>query len=115
VPAQQILDGGLLDSARPLDDDARAGYQQSWKKLRTENADLRVLQPDLTLRSAPLTYFDQRILDSAVDGDRSPRRGALEIFADFYEDGVLATDDVVLMSRVHALIDAGRWPRKTPL
>jgi hypothetical protein len=83
VPAQQILDGGLLDSARPFDDGSRDSYRRSWGELRSENADLRVLQPDLTLLSAPLTYFDQRILDGAVDDDWSVVRIALSIFAEF--------------------------------
>ena len=59
--AEKIASNGIWDHAEPLDIACRERYHDLWRRLRAENAPLRVVDAD-GLRSAPITFFDQQLL-----------------------------------------------------
>ena len=58
VRPEEIVDNGVWDRAQPLDAAARERYHGHWRRLRAENAPLRVVDAE-GLRSAPITFFDR--------------------------------------------------------
>lgn len=115
MPAYQILEGGLLDRAEALAAVNRDTYRTAWRKLRQENAALRILHADLELISAPLSYFDQQLLSCATHDWLNAAKFVHEVFAAFSDDMRCQTDDLVLASRIRALVDAGRLQGKGDL
>jgi uncharacterized protein DUF3658 len=61
VRPEEIVDNGVWDRAQPLDAAARERYHGHWRRLRAENAPLRVVDAE-GLRSAPITFFDRQLL-----------------------------------------------------
>jgi uncharacterized protein DUF3658/uncharacterized protein DUF1835 len=102
----QILDNGLLNRAESLSSGARQQYVDLWRRLRAENAPLRVLGTD-GLASAPISYFDSLLLSYAT---REWQKTALVVgksLASFLDNSLLQTGDLVLAARVRALSAAG--------
>ena len=106
LTARQIIASGLIDRAEVPAAATRAGYRETWRRLRSEDAALRVLGPD-GLVSAPIEHFDPLILSRATDRWRRPARIVGDILADELSAALLQTGDLVLASRVRALIEAG--------
>jgi Protein of unknown function/Domain of unknown function (DUF1835) len=104
LPAYQILGNHLLDRAEPLSSAMREQYIDLWRRLRTENAPLRVLEAG-ELTSAPISYFDALLLSCAA---RDWQKAAMVVGKALVRDDCLVqTGDLVLAARVRALADAG--------
>jgi hypothetical protein len=106
LPAQQILDNGLLDRAEPLTPTARRHYRETWQRLRAENAPLRVLTPD-GLVSAPISAFDPLLLSCASRNWQKAARVVGEALAKEMDDGLLQIGDLLLVARVSSLVETG--------
>jgi len=61
IREEHIRDNAFWDLARPLTAARRRRYREDWRKLRAENAPLRVLKGS-TLVSAPISHYDGLIL-----------------------------------------------------
>jgi hypothetical protein len=102
----QIVENGLLDSARPLPPAERQKYLALWERLRTENAPFRVLGEE-GLQSAPISFFDRPLLSRVTADWQKIARVVGHVLADSADDARFQTGDLVLLSRMWALIDAG--------
>ncbi|HXP77779.1 MAG TPA: DUF3658 domain-containing protein [Stellaceae bacterium] len=101
----QIVAMGLLDRAEPLAPAVRAGYRDLWRRLRTENAPLRVVS-ETGLSSAPITVYDDELMSYAVPQWRKVARIVGEALTNQHEYFQCA--DLLLAARVRALAKAGR-------
>jgi hypothetical protein len=101
IPASHILSKGLLGTVREVGVDMRSDCLALWKKLRTENSALRVVDQDLTLSSAPLSFYDQQLLSLAGFDWRPMAR----IVGDILVRETVS--DLLLFPRLYALVDAG--------
>jgi hypothetical protein len=102
----EILANRLLDQARPLEPEDREASQALWRRLRAENAPLRVIDEN-ELRSAPLSHFDQSLLSHAAGDWRSWAYLVGGCLAESVETALYPVGDLVLASRVQALVEAG--------
>src|SRR5690606_33694643 len=95
----------LLDRARTLSQTEIDRDRETWRRLRTEDAALRVLDSSVLL-SAPITFFDDLILSCATeDWQRSARvigDSLWESSSRYHQAG-----DLFLWSRLLELVDAG--------
>ena len=66
VSDDRVVELSLLGSAKPLSEVERAAYRKNWKRLRVENAPLRVLTKT-GLASATVDHFDDRIRARITD------------------------------------------------
>ena len=107
-----IAGEALWDHARSLTSEERQTHVGTWRKLRAENAPLRIIGPD-GLRSAPITYFDKSLLSQAShDWQRVVRVIGLALVEG---DGkYFQQPDWVLAARLHALIAAGELECRLP-
>jgi len=101
----QVAPMGLLDRAEPLTDAAGTRYREIWRRLRAENAPLRVVS-DTGLTSAPITFYDEELLSYAVGHWRKVARLVGEALTN--ENGFAPGNDLLLAARVRALAKAGR-------
>jgi hypothetical protein len=107
LTSDQILDFDLLDQAEPLTTTQRDQYRSAWTTLRNENADLRVIDDQLNLVSAPITYFDQQLMSGAEERWLKSARIIGQTMATFLDDLRYQAGDSFLASRVRALVKAG--------
>ena len=80
--------------------------RRQWRQLREENAPFRVVTP-AGLTSAPVDHFDSLLLERVTTEWRKVARvigDAMGLNSEPY----LQTGDIMLLSRVIALIDAGK-------
>jgi hypothetical protein len=105
--AEQIVAEKLFDRARPLESEERNAHWEVWRRLRDENAPLRVLTPQLDLVSAPIDYFDRALLSHATNNWRKVARIVGGALAESWEDSIIQVGDFVLAARVRALVAAG--------
>jgi hypothetical protein len=103
IPADYIVRSNLMGTARDADANLRSDCSALWDNLRTDNSSLRVVDQNLRLSSAPLEFYDDRLLAFAEDGWRSM---AL-IMGDFLGNDPMHVSDLVLSSRLYSLVDAG--------
>jgi hypothetical protein len=101
VPASRILSNGLLGTAREVGADMHSDFLALWKELRASNSALRVVGKNLTLRSAPLSFYDQQLLSFAGYDWRPMAR----IVGDILVRETVG--DLLPFSRLYALVDAG--------
>jgi hypothetical protein len=106
LPPHSILESALLDRTETLTADLRARYRELWRRLRTENAPLRVLG-ESELTSAPLSFFDALLLSCAKPEWQTSARIIGEALSDFWETSRSQTGDLVLWARARVLADAG--------
>ena len=66
----------------PLDVAARERQHGRWRRLRAENAPLRVVDAD-GLRSAPITFFDQQLFPFAKPTWQKPARIIGDVIAEW--------------------------------
>lgn len=96
----------LIDSERPFADREKDEAIRHWRKLRSENAPLRVVTPE-GLASAPVDHFDPILLESASREWQRTARVVGEALARTYEP-YYQVGDLVLLARVVALVEAGK-------
>ena len=101
----QIKSMGLLDRAVPLAPTERSRYREVWRRLRSEDAPLRIVS-DTGLSSAPITFYDEELLSYAVPQWRKVARIVAEALANQRE--FAQCGDLFLASRVRALAQVGR-------
>jgi hypothetical protein len=95
----RIIELGLLERATPISDISRASWRAEWRRLRQDNAPLRVLR-DKRLVSVPIDHFDDRIRARITDSWRSCARIVGEVTAvDFHSD-------LFIFGRLLHLVDA---------
>jgi len=105
---EQIIKAGLLDRQAALPPKVLEDYRNDWRRLRAENAPLRLVDGD-KLVSAPITHFDDLVL-SFVDADW--KKGARIVGYSMMELSDREpvgqrVSDLLLWSRVCALADQG--------
>jgi len=106
LDGDKIREFGLLDLARPLEPSDRHRLHQTWRRLRDENAPLRMIRAG-ELVSAPLEAFDQQLLSHVEpEWTRAVRviGGAL---GDVFDDWIFQVSEYVLVSRLRALGETG--------
>ena len=109
LEAEEIVSNRLWDRAVPLDVAARERHHGLWRRLRAENAPLRVVDAD-GLRSAPITFFDQQLLSFAKPTWEKPARIIGEVIAEWVgppTEPYFQAGDGILAARVFALVEAG--------
>jgi hypothetical protein len=106
--ADQIVENDLPSSARPLSPDMRDGYRRIWRGLKADNAPLRVLDFHLELVSAPISFFDQRLLSCVQHEWKKAALIIGKLMSTFWEDELSLVGDAFLATRLPALADAGR-------
>jgi hypothetical protein len=104
---ENFLVNGLLDRAATLDPPARNRYHETWRRLREENAPLRVLT-ERGIESAPISFFDSLLLSCMTSPWRKTARVVGEALTKSWADSLRQTGDMVLAARVRALTEAGR-------
>jgi hypothetical protein len=100
IPANYIL-SGLLKTARALDASFRNDCLILWEALCTEGSNLRAVDRSLTLSSVPLSFYDEKLLSLATQDWQPMVRIVGELLPH------IAVNDLLLISRVYALVDAG--------
>ena len=109
LQAEEIAGNRLWDRAVPLDVAARERHQDLWRRLRAENAPLRVVDAD-GLRSAPITFFDQQLLSFAKASWQKPARIIGEVMAEWGGppmEPYFQAGDAILAARISALVETG--------
>ncbi|HXU57947.1 MAG TPA: DUF3658 domain-containing protein [Verrucomicrobiae bacterium] len=100
---EHIRDNAFGDLAHPLTGARRRRYQESWSKLRHENAPLRVLKGN-ALVSAPISHYDEFILSHTKTGFLKVAR----ILGSSFGLGPHYKACLYLFhGRIHKLVDAG--------
>jgi hypothetical protein len=107
LPPQQILENNLLDRAEKLTPVLRAQYRELWRRLRIENAPLRILGEG-ALVSAPLSFFDPLLLSCATSKWQKAARVIGEALWESSTASVFQIGDFVLCARARALVESGR-------
>jgi Protein of unknown function/Domain of unknown function (DUF1835) len=110
LQAEEIASNRLWDRAEPLDVSARERHHGLWRRLRAENAPLRVVDAD-GLRSAPITFFDQQLLSFAKAGWKKPAKIIGETlgmeWGEPQMEPYFQAGDLILAARIFALVEAG--------
>jgi len=104
LSAERIVGAGFLKRSAPLTGDGREQCIAQWRRLRSENAPLRVVTPARRLVSAPTTHYDAALLDAAAPNWRKVARVVGQAMADEPFD---LWRQFFLQSRVRALVDGG--------
>jgi hypothetical protein len=105
--AHDIVDSDLLARATPLSDDARRRYRADWDRLQQENAALRIVTPDLTLESVPITHFDVELLKHVEGRFLKSARVIGAVLAQFWDADIFNLSDFFLARRLLTLARAG--------
>ncbi len=104
---EDIIANKLLDRAVPLEASDRSRYRALRQQLRAENAPFRVVS-DQGLVSAPMSFFDDRLLSEAVGNWRKVAWIVGHVYGAHHDDNLHQTGLMVLASRIDALIESGR-------
>jgi hypothetical protein len=107
IPTEIIRRDKLWNLAEPLQAAARVRYLDLWQQLRSENAPLRVIE-SRELVSAPISFFDQRLMSYVTNDWREVARIVGEALVAEMDDEVLQVGDLVLAARIDSLIESGR-------
>jgi Protein of unknown function/Domain of unknown function (DUF1835) len=103
----KICSDRLWDLAKPLQLGERQAYLNLWQRLRSESAPLRVIK-DGGLVSAPISFFDDRLMSLVTEHWRKASRVIGEaMVSEMYED-VIQTGDLLLSARLDAMAKDGR-------
>ncbi len=106
--SDEICDNDLFDQAKTLLATTREKYQTLWRRLRAENAALRILKGD-ALVSAPISFFDSLLISHVTGNWRKVAMIVSETLASQMDDSI---SDLFLASRVDALVESGRLERQ---
>ena len=107
IRAEEIRDHRLWDRAQVPSPAERVRFLTTWGALCAENAPLRVLTPDLILRSAPLSEFDDQLLAQAGPKWKLAAQVVGGVLTTEWTDRLCRVSDLVLFPRLQALADAG--------
>ena len=105
----EIAANAVWYRAEALDAIARSHCHDLWRRLRVENAPLRVVDAD-GLRSAPITFFDQQLLSFANASWQKPARIIGETMMEWVGtpmEPYFQAGDGILAARVIALVELG--------
>ncbi len=102
-----ILENRLLDRTEDLTPAMRNEYRALWRSLCADDSALRVADGRGGLTSAPISFFDDQLRRSATDEWRGAARIVGDILERYWSDTVIQTGDLVLVSRLRALVAAG--------
>ncbi|HET7086670.1 MAG TPA: DUF3658 domain-containing protein [Rhizomicrobium sp.] len=103
IPANYIVRGDLLSTARDVDSKLRDDCRALWESLRADNAAIRFVDQDLKLSSAPLELYDGRLLVLVEEDWRS----LALVVGDFLGNESADVSDLILFSRLYAMVDVG--------
>ena len=109
---EEIVDNGLLDRTRHLDAVAREQHFGTWRRLRTENAPLRVVGPN-GIQSAQLSSFDAQLLSFARSSWQKPARLIGEVICEWVapemepHEPYFQAGDGILAARIPVLVEQG--------
>jgi hypothetical protein len=106
LSSNQIVANDILNLRKELAADERSRYAEMWRKLRTENAPLRIISGD-TLVSAPISFFDPLLLSHATTNWQKQALVVGKVLTTFLDNSVFQTGDLVLVARLRALARAG--------
>jgi hypothetical protein len=104
VRDDRVVEHGLFDVARWLDEVARASLRKRWEQLRQENAPLRVVT-DNGLVSAPIDYFDDGIRALITDDWQSCARVVGRMLGSMNGQLHVSASDTFIFVRLLQLID----------
>ena len=107
INANTIRQEKLWDLAEPLPATERQRYRDLWQRLRFENAPLRVIEGG-ELVSAPISFFDERLISYATNDWQKVAMIVGEILAAEMDDEVLQVGDIVLAARIDAMAASGQ-------
>jgi hypothetical protein len=110
LDTEEIVGNSLWDRAEPLDAAARERYHRLWRQLRAENAPLRVVDAG-GLRSAPITFFDERLLAFATTSWQRAVRLVGAVMVEWVTpemEPYFQAGDGILAARIPALVQLGR-------
>ena len=116
IGADQFVRYRLWQRASPPSGQQLFDWIRLWGRLRSDDAPLRVITPE-GLVSAPIEHFDVDLLaqvgDDWIDGRRivGETMGAM-MDDSFREGGVYQCGDLILFSRVRALVKSGVLEKK---
>jgi len=102
-----ICEDNLWGLAEPLEATAREQHRDVWRRLRLENAPLRVLDAG-RLVSAPISFFDPLLMSFVTENWQRVARIVGKSLACGTDDSLVAIDDILLRARVNALVECGR-------
>jgi hypothetical protein len=104
---KEILDARPTDRQTTLRAQEIESYRATWRRLRKENAPLRIID-DTGLVSAPISYFDDVLLSCATDAWGKAARVVGATMAKLWErPHGDSPSDMLLWARLLALADAG--------
>lgn len=107
IPAHAIAAAGLPDRQMMLSQEATEAYRQAWRRLRLENAPLRIVD-ETGLVSAPITYFDDVVRSCATDQWRHGHQVVGEAMMKAWDGPAgYRPSDFVIWGRVRSLGKAG--------
>ena len=96
----------LLGSEKALTSEQRTKAIRTWRQLKAENAPFRIVTAE-GLASAPVNYFDGLLLERATTEWRHIARIIGEVMG-YNSEPYIQIGDVMLQSRVVALVEEGR-------
>jgi len=111
VGPDTIAAEALWDYARSLNPSEQNAHVDAWRRLRAENAPLRIAGAG-GLASAPISYFDASLMSHASDQWQSVVRLIGGVLAD--QGPYLQVGDHVLAARLVHLIAAGKLESRPP-
>jgi len=97
----------LIDCGTPLEQANRERYLAIWRRLVAENAPLRILDADLSLVSAPISYLDPVLLKFATAEWKVMAWIIGSAMADPMDDDIIQTGDFFLAARARELAKSG--------
>ncbi|MGO9359797.1 MAG: DUF3658 domain-containing protein [Xanthobacteraceae bacterium] len=103
---ESIVGNRLLDRAAPLQASDRSRYRELWRQLRTESAPFRIVSRE-GLISAPISFFDQRLMSWAVGNWRKVARIVGEVVRAQDNDDLRQCGEMILAARINALVESG--------
>jgi hypothetical protein len=109
LSSEEIAANAVWNGAQALDPITRSHCHNLWRRLRVENAPLRVVDAG-GLRSAPITFFDQQLLSFAKASWQRPARIIGEVIMEWVgppTEPYFQAGDLILAARVIALVEAG--------
>jgi hypothetical protein len=108
ISAPGIIANDLMNFACELSPESREGCRTVWARLRDENAPLRVIDANLQLVSAPVTFFDERIRSYSTSHWQKAARVIGNAMLES-SDGPLIrqVNDLVLAARLKSMVGRG--------
>lgn len=114
VAPEQIIGAQLINRQASLTPAEIENYKAAWRRLRIENAPLRIVGTE-GLTSAPINYFDDEISSFVPDDWTKCARVIGEVLRKQCADPFRQTDDMLLWSRLRKLCEAGAFESRGDL